>query len=224
MTETHIAPEKYAGENPKALSGRLKWVKGFFYSTAIGDLLMILGSGLLFGVDFSTYDAEMDISSADWFLIGGGLIYTIAFIGSVIVFCMFSFRAMKNLHIWGSRHAEMSPGWTVGWYFIPFANLWKPYQAMTQIWEGTEEVSSSKKFKFPQIGGWWFFWVITNISANVSMRIAMSGSFSESSVKFGAVADIVSGVTGIVAIVLLLPILGGIVEMQDSKIEGEVFN
>lgn len=78
MTEAYI--------KPNSLSGRFKWVKGFFYATALGNLLMVVGSFLMFGVDFSRYNPETDLRSADWFLIGGGLIYTIAFIGSVILF------------------------------------------------------------------------------------------------------------------------------------------
>lgn len=223
MTQPYVPPAKYAGDIPKVLSGRFNWVKWFFYATALGNLLMLIGSGLLFGLDFSTYDAEFDLSSADWFLISGGLIYTIAFIGSVILFSMFSFRAMKNLNIWGSRSAEMAPGWAVGWYFIPIANFWKPFQAMSQIWEGTKEVSPSESFEYPQIGAWWLFWVLTNISANVSLRISMNGDFSESTVKFGAIADIVSAVTGILAIFIIIPILKKIVDMQDAKIQAEVF-
>lgn len=223
MTQAPILPEKYAGEASSLLGERFIWVKRFFYATALGDILMILGSLLIFTIDFSSYNSAIDISYADWFLIGGGLIYTIAFIGSVITFSMFSFRAMKNLHIWGSRPAEMSPGWTVGWYFIPFANLWKPYQAMSQIWDGTEELASEKSDNYPQLGGWWVCWIITNISANISFRMTMSGDLTESSLKTGAFADIVSSGTGIIAIFIIIPILKKISDMQDGKVRGEVF-
>ena len=36
----------------------------------------------------------------------------------------------------GARYHEVittTPGWCVGWYFIPIANLWKPYVAMREI-------------------------------------------------------------------------------------------
>ena len=223
MTQKNTPSEKYSGEKAKVLSTRMKWVKWLFYGTAVGNFFMVIGSGLLFGLDFSRYDAEFDVSHADWVLIFGGLIYTVAFIGSIIAFLMLSFRAMKNLHIWGSRSAEMAPGWTVGWYFIPFANLWKPYQAMSQIWDGTVEVARSATAKYPSIGGWWLFWVVTNISANISFRIALNGGYSETAIKSGAAADIVSGISGIIAVIIIVPILVKITEMQDSKIKGEVF-
>ena len=174
-------------------------------------------------MDLDQYDPEIDFVMADWFLIFGGLIYTIAFIGSIILLCMFSFRAMKNLHVWKSRYAEMSPGWTVGWYFIPIANLWKPFQAMSQIWDGTEEVAPSKAGRYPPLGAWWFFWIITNISANISFRIALRGGYTETAIKSAAALDIVSAISGIVAIILIIPIMQKIAEMQDAKIKGEVF-
>ena len=223
MAEFDPATGTYIKDKPKRLSNRFTWVKWLFYVVGLGNLLMLVGSVMLLGFDYSVYNAEVDISSADWFLMLGGVIYTLSFIGSVIAFSMFSHRAMKNLHAWESRSADMSPGWTVGWYFIPFANLWKPFEAMTQIWDGTTEVTSPKVSIYPKIGLWWMFWILTNISANVSFRTSMNGDFTESSIKFVAIADIVSSVTGLIAIFVIIPILGKITEMQDGKLQGEVF-
>jgi len=185
---------------------------------------MIIGSILVFTLDFSTYDPSYDFSTADGFLVAGAIIYMIGLIGSIITFSMFSFRAMKNLHIWGSRKAEMSPGWTVGWYFIPFANLWKPLQAMNQIWDGTEELSSEKTIRYPNIGSWWGLWIVTNISANISFRMSLADPLTESAFKTGAMLDILSSVTGILAVLIIIPILKRIFEMQESTIKGGVFD
>jgi len=224
MENAELKPSKYSGQAPKLLSGCYKWVKWLFYASALGNLLMLIGAALLFTLDLSTYDAAYDFSYADWFLLPGALIYTIAFIGGVIAFSIFSFRAMENLHIWMARSAEMSPGWTVGWYFIPFANLWKPFQAMSQIWDGTTEVTAPNSQSYPSIGVWWLFWIITNISANVSFRLTMNGDFSNSNLQFIAIADIVSAATGIGAVLVIIPILQKISEMQDAKTTAGVFS
>src|SRR5690349_2245412 len=46
-----------------------------------------------------------------------------------VLFCFFMPRANRNARAFGSL-LTISPGWTVGWWFIPVACWWMPYQAM----------------------------------------------------------------------------------------------
>ena len=69
------------------------------------------------------------------------LVLVVAFFLS-FSFCVFltgrfMYRAMRNLHTIGSKIADISPGWAVGWFFVPFANLMMPYRAMREIVEGS---------------------------------------------------------------------------------------
>src|SRR5687768_18560933 len=58
-----------------------------------------------------------------------GLIYlafTAVFVVSIITVALWIHRAHANLTEVGHDSLEFTPGWAVGWYFIPFANLVKP--------------------------------------------------------------------------------------------------
>jgi hypothetical protein len=59
------------------------------------------------------------------------------FLVLVVIFCIWIYRANYNARQLGATDMKFSPGWAVGWYFIPIANLWKPYQAMCEIWQAS---------------------------------------------------------------------------------------
>ena len=46
-------------------------------------------------------------------------------------------RANYNARQLGAADMRFTPGWAVGWHFIPIAWFWKPYQAMTEIWRAS---------------------------------------------------------------------------------------
>ena len=59
----------------------------------------------------------------------------ILFYSCAIVVAVWIFRSMKNAWILqrSGTQPEISPGWSVGWYCIPIASLWKSLQAMFEI-------------------------------------------------------------------------------------------
>src|SRR5262249_18210165 len=71
-----------------------------------------------------------------------------------------------------------TPGWAVGWYFIPFANLVVPVRAVGQMWRGTfGQIGEYKDSGV--IGLWWAAWLVDNILGNIGRRMEMSsGGFS----------------------------------------------
>ncbi|MEM7143753.1 MAG: DUF4328 domain-containing protein [Verrucomicrobiota bacterium] len=91
----------------------------------------------------------------------------------VIFWCVWTNRCAKNVRALGAnpRLLEYTPGWAVGWYFIPIAFWWKPFQAHREIWRATESPESPGTGEVPgAVGVWWFFWVVANLVGNVSNR------------------------------------------------------
>src|SRR5262245_61248809 len=66
-----------------------------------------------------------------------GLVQFIVVVTSAVLFLRWIHRANWNARALGAQGMEFSPGWSIGWYFVPFANLWKPYQAMREIWRAS---------------------------------------------------------------------------------------
>jgi hypothetical protein len=96
------------------------------------------------------------------------------YIGTVVVFSMWVYRASANLHALGSPGLRFTPGWAVGWYFVPIANLWKPYQAMKEIWRASKNPSNwQAETTSPLLGWWWFWWIVSSIAGNISGRMTL---------------------------------------------------
>lgn len=54
-----------------------------------------------------------------------------------ITFCIWIYLAHRNLRAFGVRYLRFTPGWAVGWFFIPVANLFRPVQVMAELWRAS---------------------------------------------------------------------------------------
>lgn len=68
-------------------------------------------------------------------IIGIGYLFVLAL--CYILSGIWIVRASKNAASLMPDSKRITPGWAVGWYFIPFANLFKPYQAMRETWNSS---------------------------------------------------------------------------------------
>ena len=74
------------------------------------------------------------------------------------------YKSNLNLQNISSNKLRFSPGWSVGWYFIPIFSIWKPYQAMKEIYLTSQRIANPNKS--PILPGsfiiWWLLWLIGN--------------------------------------------------------------
>ena len=132
---------------------------------AVTDILAA-GLDMAFGPPSETSFGIVDaLAIADFLII----------LGCVIVVGRWIYLASKNAHLLSSD-LTISPGWAVGWYFVPFANLIKPFHAMREIWWASHDSGGGYEERAPQLVGWWWgLWITTNILANVSWRFGELG-------------------------------------------------
>jgi len=111
-----------------------------------------------------------------------GLGQLLMFIWTTVCFCMLIYRFAHNARAIGFTSFNHTPGWCVGWFFIPFAHLWMPYKANSEIWQSSK-VSDSEQIRqnewWEQPIGlvfklWWFAWVFGNIGNNTASRLSQS--------------------------------------------------
>lgn len=69
------------------------------------------------------------------------------------------------LAIGRSMRPNDTPGWALGWYFIPIANLWKPYVAMKEIVEASTHKRELPRFILPT---WWTLWILASFTEQIS--------------------------------------------------------
>ena len=66
------------------------------------------------------------------------------------------YRVACNVRAIGARRLENTPGWAVGWYFVPFMSLFKPFGAMVEIWNGSHSPDLWKIRPVPSLLRWWW--------------------------------------------------------------------
>ncbi len=93
------------------------------------------------------------------------------------------FRAAWNLRHLGAKRLEYTPGWSVGWYFVPFANLVMPFRAMREIWLASHEPARWREASVGTLTLWWTLWLAGNILGNISFRMAMGAETLEEMIR-----------------------------------------
>jgi hypothetical protein len=145
--------------------------------------------------------------------------YLVVYLTTFVVFCMWIHRAHRNARALGATHLEFTPGWAVGWYFVPIFNLWKTMQAMREIWHASRSPQSGSSDETPTIiGVWWGLWLLTNFLAQVSIRYSLRAETPQGLV----VSEIISLVSDVVDVALCLVaarLVAGIYEMQKLRAE-----
>jgi Domain of unknown function (DUF4328) len=155
----------------------------------------------------------------------GGVVALIAFliyVASIIIVGMWIHRAHANLRLAGYTWLEFTPGWAVGWFFVPIANLFKPFQAMRELWNismGLEDSFAAEADHHLKL--WWGAWISGNIIANVISRIPANGPNGPNLVfMIGNLAGIVLSVA---AGWFLLSLIRGINDAQERLGIAETF-
>ena len=123
---------------------------------------------------FTMAEAKASDARARWI----GLEQVGVYLVTVGFFWRWILLAAHNVRALGARGLEISPGWAVGYYFVPVANLWKPYQAMVEIWKATASPWTWQQEPGSALLGWWWtFWILTNLAGQLVFRSTMNPEF-----------------------------------------------
>ena len=106
-------------------------------------------------------------------LLGSGLVGILLFftyVATVVFYLRWLHLAVRTVKTRG-QDVGVTPGWAVGWWFIPFANLVKPYhtvRALVAASGGEPAVARAR------VGLWWAAWIIGNVLSNIETRLNLS--------------------------------------------------
>ena len=95
---------------------------------------------------YSTFDdaanggfvSQADRDGALTFVYGMKGFQGLVVLGIAGVFIWWTRRATCNVPALGAANPEFSPGWAVGWWFIPFANWVQPLRVLNQAWRASD--------------------------------------------------------------------------------------
>ena len=138
----------------------------------------------------------------------------IALLVTAVLWCIWQHRAHSNLRSFGRIGLSYTPGWAVGWWFIPFASLWKPLGAMSELWKASEPTDDPKGWWRARpwwvLGLWWACWIGGNLLDIVASAMQQESDLSTvaSSDIVAVIARLVEIAAAICAVLILRDILG----------------
>lgn len=96
------------------------------------------------------------IRASNWRLSSGAWVADGVLLVTAIVWLVWQHRAQKNLEGLGATRLRFTPGWAVGWWFVPLANLLKPFQTMRELWKASgDPYGWQTRTTSPLLGWWW---------------------------------------------------------------------
>jgi hypothetical protein len=96
-------------------------------------------------------------------------LHAIIFILGVVFYCIWKYRCACNARYFYGGPLMYTPGWCVGYYFIPIMMLFRPYQCMKDIYEKTY-LLLEKKPPNGLILLWWLSWIFNGIIERIAMK------------------------------------------------------
>lgn len=141
-------------------------------------------------------DENVELTGAAALYAAVGFTDVLLLLVTIIFFSMWIYRAAANVVAAGTAGFDYTPGWAVGWFFVPIANLFKPYAAMRQIWNASHGGQGDELERTEGLLAiWWGCWLLSNIASNISLRFTLTPASPEeleTGLQIGIFAALVS--------------------------------
>ena len=211
--------EYHYSKNPTSLTKFLKTMLWGSLGISILSLLSdFMQMNLLSSGNFSQAAAESSDSRQQII----GILYLVAVIITGIAFLKWIHRMNSNCHGFEAQGMEFTPGWSIGYYFIPFINLYKPYRAMKEIWKvSTNPTNWRNESGSGLLGCWWALWIISNVLGQASFRMSMRAN-TISSLQESTTVSILSGIIDIPSYIVAVSLISTIFTKQEKLVKKNV--
>ena len=122
--------------------------------------------------------SEQEGNAHDRLYAGVGIVQLVLVLITGFLWLRWLHRAYSNLGAVGHRTSRFTPGWAVGYWFVPIVNLWRPYHVHRDLAARSragnalteDEVRAAKT---PLVDRWWTTWIVGGLLGNVSSRLAV---------------------------------------------------
>ncbi len=137
------------------------------------------------------------------------IVFIVFRLGAGIAFLFWTYRVAENLRSLGVERQEYTPGWACGYYFVPILNLFRPIQAVSEIWKGSDPARLTGDKHAIQsewiLGLWWMLHIVSLVSDRV---VTVMGAQKDPTIEFLVTVNIT-----VVGMVLLIEIPRDLVQI-----------
>ena len=206
-----------------------RWVRWVLYSQMLFAAISLLSgyaeyqlladfqSGYYSSEQQATADAESSDQRQQWL----ARLYLLLLAFSAGLILSWIYQANNNARKRGALQMEYTPGWAVGYFFIPVLTLWKPYQAMQELWKASKNPSD---WVFQTTSAvlplWWGLWLISNFLGQLIFRSSVKAETIEQLMNLNLIKQC-SDLIDIPLALTLLVIVNRIYAMQNSMLSAQ---
>jgi hypothetical protein len=162
-------------------------------------------------------DGEAAASEIRQGIVGGA--YFVTFALTAIMFLRLIYLSNRNARILGANGMRFTPAWAVGWYFVPIASLWKPYQAVKEIFKASHPDFGTDWQQAPSPGVlplWWMLWVISSaVAQGVFRAVLRADTIGE--LLFSSWVMLISDALDVPLAVTVMVVVGRLSTWQSEK-------
>ena len=124
-----------------------------------------------------------------------------------LLFLRWIYFSNANAHTMKANGMQFTPLWSILWYFVPIAHLWKPYQAMNEIWKCSKNPNQWTLIKTDSIlRWWWFLWILSLLADQTLINYALNAHEIQGWIRVtlaSSISDFIHIPLDIVAILLV---------------------
>jgi len=144
------------------------------------------------------------------------VVFVILVVLTAVAWLMWQHRSQSNVRALGVP-VGFSPGWAVGWWFIPIANLWQPFRAVRELWRASDAAAHTvDDGRSTSLLGWW--WAVYLVAGFLQPSLLGGSDPTIDRLIASDYQEIASDLLWVVAAVLAIFVVRGIRARQDAKV------
>lgn len=134
-----------------------------------------------------------------------------------LIFFRWVYIVNRNAQQWNSA-LTISPGWNVGWFFVPIAALWKPFEGIRETRGATIDPEAPAWVPVPiWLNLWWGLWVMAAIYGTMTTMCLRAAETSGQWISISG-ANVARVVIDVPLALLTCRLLTDIAKLQRARI------
>lgn len=152
-------------------------VIALFGVVIVADLLIVAAlvnmRSFLSGAASGTAGFDEDAANrADYAMAGTGVLYVAVLLAVGTLFIIWFHRARQNAEVFAPDTQRRTPGWAIGAWFIPIANLWIPRGIAADVLRASNpDPYDGKPVGRGLLNAWWGAWVWAVVFDRYASRV-----------------------------------------------------
>lgn len=190
---------------------RARWLVGLLIANGVASVIAVVltlsGKGTIVAFEAGAADVA-DLDAFDSAFASIGVLQVLLYIVTAVVWLAWQSRSVDNESALGVGPSSITPRRSIGWWFVPLANLVMPYRVHREMHDRYHQgVATTGRI----VVAWWLAWLLENLVTSIVGRVWIAAeTFPElqSGLSLWVVSDLMGVVTAALAVILVRGIQG----------------